>query len=49
MSYLGMKQFQIASEVSLVIGHLLHQRQDTLDSLIGSKKYPTNKSPTHSL
>ena len=43
MSYLGMKQIQIASEVSLVIGHLLHQRQDTLDKLIGSKKKKKKK------
>ena len=38
MSYLGVKQIHIAAAVSLVIRHLLHQQQESLDSLIVYEK-----------
>ena len=34
MSYKGVKQIQIAAEVSLVIRLFLHQQQEYIDSLI---------------
>ena len=45
MSNLGVKQIQIAATVSLVMKHLLHQQQDSIDSLIVYEK----KNITHSL
>ena len=34
MSYLGVKQIQIAAALSLVIRHLLYQQQEFMESLI---------------
>ena len=38
MSYLGVNQNQIAAAVFLVIRHLLHQQQESMDSLIVNGK-----------
>ena len=47
MSYLGVKLIQIAASVSLVIRHLLHKQQESIDSFIVNEKQ--NNLPTHSL
>ena len=38
MSYLGVNQNQIATAVLLVIRHLLHQQQESMDPLIINRK-----------